>query len=505
MRTAWQTFPVELTGGLVTKASPLQQGIDFPGSASILINYEPSIEGGYKKILGYKKWSEFPVPGVGQVTAAILTSPSSCITVRDGIFYTSQGQADWVLRLNKSTDVGGKIRYTSFNFDGTEKVVMVDSLNKPFIWSSADQSIVELSSAPSDVQGATRVAEFKGHIFFAKGSNLFFTAPFDETDFDSGNGAGVINVGSAITGLIVFREQLIIFSLDRINRIAGNTSTDFVMQPITNKTGSIEGDTVQEVGGDILYLGPDGVRFLSATEKIGDFALERASENIQKEITDTFDGLNIYSSTVIRRKNQYRIFRYDSYVANTSQVSYLATRFLDRQSSGIEWATLKGFKVYTADSQQFDSSEVILFASDTDYLYLMEDGFSFDGSEIPCTYRSPFWPVQDPKLRKTFYKQTLYLKLASDNTLTSRVLLDYDQPNIIQPSSFTIEPNSDIVPFWGEAVWGDFTWEEVIPNVYPNQVIGSGFTVAVEYTESSTKAPFALDTIILEYRLNDRK
>ena len=372
MRTAWQTFPVELTGGLITKASPLQQGIEFPGSASILVNYEPSIEGGYKKILGYTKWSEFPVPGVGQITAAILTSTSSCITVRDGIFYTSQGQANWVSRLDKSTDVGGKIRYAAFNFDGTEKVMMVDSLNKPFIWSSADQSITEMSSAPSDVQGATRVVEFKGHIFFAKGSNLFFTAPFDETNFDSGDGAGVINVGSAITGLIVFRDQLIIFSLDRINRIAGNTSTDFVMQPITNKTGSIEGDTIQEVGGDILYLGPDGVRFLSATEKIGDFALERASENIQKEITDTFDGLNIYASTVIRRKNQYRIFRYDSYVAPSLQVSYLATRFLDRQSSGIEWATLKGYKVYTADSRQFDSEEVVIFASDTDYLYLME-------------------------------------------------------------------------------------------------------------------------------------
>jgi hypothetical protein len=305
--------------------------------------------------------------------------------------------------------------------------------------------------------------------------------------------------------LIVFRDQLIIFSLDRINRIAGNTSTDFVMQPITNKTGSIEGDTIQEVGGDILYLGPDGVRFLSATEKIGDFALERASENIQKEITDTFDGLNIYASTVIRRKNQYRIFRYDSYVAPSLQVSYLATRFLDRQSSGIEWATLKGYKVYTADSRQFDSEEVVIFASDTDYLYLMEEGFSFDGAEIPCVYRSPFWPVQDPKLRKTFYKHTLYLKLTGNNTLTTRILLDYNQPNIIQPESFLVRADNSLVPFWGQVTWGSFNWEEVIPNVYPNQAIGSGFTVAVEYVESSTKAPFALDTVILEYRLNDRK
>ena len=505
MRTAWQTFPVELTGGLITKASPLQQGIDFPGSASILVNYEPSIEGGYKKILGYSKWSSFAIPGTGQVTASILTAAASCITVRDGIFYTSVAKADWVQRLDKSAAIGGKIRHTVFNFDGTLKIIMVDGLNKPFLWSSADQTIVEMSASPSDVAGATRVVEFKGHIFFAKGSNLFFTAPFDETDFDPANGAGTINVGSNITGLVVFREQLLVFSLDRINRIAGNTSDDFVMQPITNKTGAIEGDTIQEVGGDILYLGPDGVRFLSATEKIGDFALERASENIQKEVTDNLSGLETYSSTVVRRKNQYRIFKYELNVDKELQTAYLATRFLDRQSAGIHWATLSGFKVYTADSKQFEGSEIILFASDTNYLYLMESGFSFDGEEIQCVYRSPFWPLGDPKLRKTLYKHTLYVKLSSSNEIVSRTILDYDQSNIIQAPTFVIAPDSGGATTWGTFNWNDSVWSSTISSVYPDQIVGSGFTVAVEYVESSTKAPFALDTIILEYRTNDRK
>ena len=52
----WQTYPVEFRGGLVTNLSPLQQGINAPGSARILRNFEPSVEGGYRRIEGYDKY-----------------------------------------------------------------------------------------------------------------------------------------------------------------------------------------------------------------------------------------------------------------------------------------------------------------------------------------------------------------------------------------------------------------------------------------------------------------
>ena len=45
MPTNRETFPVEFKGGLVTNLSPLQQGINMPGSAITLKNFEPSIVG----------------------------------------------------------------------------------------------------------------------------------------------------------------------------------------------------------------------------------------------------------------------------------------------------------------------------------------------------------------------------------------------------------------------------------------------------------------------------
>ena len=51
MADAWQTFPVQFQGGLITNISPVQLGLQSPGAATTLRNFEPSVEGGNKKDL----------------------------------------------------------------------------------------------------------------------------------------------------------------------------------------------------------------------------------------------------------------------------------------------------------------------------------------------------------------------------------------------------------------------------------------------------------------------
>ena len=65
MPTNRQTYPIQFSGGLITNMSPLQQGMQMPGSARILRNFEPSIEGGYKRILGYDKYDLDIIPPYG--------------------------------------------------------------------------------------------------------------------------------------------------------------------------------------------------------------------------------------------------------------------------------------------------------------------------------------------------------------------------------------------------------------------------------------------------------
>ena len=124
------------------------------------------------------------------------------------------------------------------------------------------------------------------------------------------NGSGFINITEDITGLVVFRNQLIIFTANSIKRLTGKTTADFDLSSITDRIGCINGDTIQEVGGDIMYLAPDGIRLLSATDRIGDFALDIASDPITKDANTFLNSSSNFTSVLIREKAQYRIFAY---------------------------------------------------------------------------------------------------------------------------------------------------------------------------------------------------
>ena len=63
----WQTFPIQFKGGLISNLSPLQHGMTSIGSGAILQNFEPSLSGGYKKVLGYEKLINTEVTGSGTV------------------------------------------------------------------------------------------------------------------------------------------------------------------------------------------------------------------------------------------------------------------------------------------------------------------------------------------------------------------------------------------------------------------------------------------------------
>ena len=47
------TFKAVCRGGLNTGVDVLSLGTERPGSAIQLVNYEPNLEGGYRKISGY--------------------------------------------------------------------------------------------------------------------------------------------------------------------------------------------------------------------------------------------------------------------------------------------------------------------------------------------------------------------------------------------------------------------------------------------------------------------
>ena len=657
MPDRWQTYAVEFNGGLITNLSPLQHGANAPGSARVLRNFEPSIEGGYRRIEGFDKYDDNLVPpygapvvhGSGQTgtslvlgnihtepedgdtftiagvsgtytidtsgvsydatnnraTLTLTTSLDSSPTNAAAVTFTSttsnyriNGIASWedsvivsrnnsifqttgsgfthinvpdygtvlvdggsqtgtslvvdgltaapqagdvfkiagvdlvytvtvdatvssggatlsinpaldsspadnaaITFLSTSRDGTVKFRFARYNFDGTEKIVMVDGTNAPAIYN--DITFTVLDDAPIDVVGANHVVNFKNQLFFSKGSNLSFTAPFTDNDFTAASGAGTINVGNAITGLIIFREQLIIFSERRISRLVGSTIADFQLQPVTMDTGCIEEDTIQEVGGDIIFLGPDGLRSLATTDKFGDFSIGVISKPIQTETNRLISQNTSFASVVIREKSQYRILGYNANITTDAARGILATQ----TEQGIQWAELRGIRAYVADSNYNASTEVVVFGHDDGYVYQMESGNSFDGANISASFATPFIPVNDPRLRKTFYKMFLYTDPQGSFTADVSLKYDFEEADVIQPATITFNNASgaDALAFYGEAEYGTGEYGGTIQRLFDSQLIGSGFVVSLVFSSESTNPPYSLDALTFEYGTYGRR
>ena len=515
MATQWQTFPIEFRGGLISNLSSLQHGTNAVGSATILQNFEPNKEGGYSKLKGYEKFSDTEVTGSGPVLALKVISSGRMIVARKNAtnyteYYYGTGTT-WTSMATSAGTNGGKARHAEYNLDGDDKVVFVDGTNYPAIYNTSGNTMTFMTSSDStDVSGAENVAIFKNTAFYSKGNNIFFTAPFSVDDFSVANGAGSINVGQDITGLVVFRDQLIIFTTSSIKKLTGNTTSDFQVSPITDRIGCINGDTIQEVGGDIMYLAPDGIRLLSATDRIGDFGLDIASDAIAKDANIFLNSASNFSSVLLREKAQYRIFAYVSSEQQSAAKGLIATKFVSQGASGISWATTKGIKAYVADSRYSGDQETIAFANEDGYIYEMNTGSDFDGADIEAIYESPFMPISDPQVRKTFYKMTLYAEPTGSMELDINLKYDFASGTntaVIQPQTFNITSTGSAIFLFGgsSSVFGTSTFGGELDNVYNSNIIGSGKTIAIRIEDNSTNPTFTLDTALLEFRQNDRQ
>ena len=516
MTTAWSTFPVQFTGGLVTNISPLQQGINAVGSAFILQNFEPSLDGGYRKVAGYTKLDDAQLSGSGVVQALAVVENEDeerFIAARSGVYYlinTTDTNPAWSSKVTASSTGFTRARHVSYNFNNTLKIVFVDGTNYPVYYDDTTQTMTYLSSSGvgnSSVNGASTVELFKNTLFFGNGTELVFTSPYADTDFDPQNLAGSIGLNSEITGLKVYRDSLIIFCRDKIMRLTGSSSADFTLSAVTEDLGCLSADTIQEIGSDIMFLGPDGLRTLSSTERIGDFGIDVASKNIRPTVNEMQSFAQSFSSTVIRGKAQYRLFSYVSGETVDVAKGVLGTKFVDQGGQGFQWGELKGYKCYITDSQYIGDNEFIVFANTDGYIYRMESGTSRDNSNINAIYESPFMPITDPQKRKTFYKLDLYIKPFGAVNVVAGVRYNQNDADKIQPATFTLSSGAGGGGFYGNstAIFNTTKYGEPRTQSFNNNIVGSGNTVALRIEDDSADAAFLLDTAILEYAENNRK
>ena len=366
--------------------------------------------------------------------------------------------------------------------------------------SSGSVTFAGLGTAPSD---PSMVAAFKNHMFFAgMGSDpntVQFSAIGDENDFTSGNGAGSLNVDSTIIALKSFRDSLIIFCEDRIYKLTGSALADFAIAPISRNVGCSDAFSIQEIGGDVLFLAPDGLRTIAGTARIGDVELGTVSKQIQDRINDI--GFNNISSVVIRGKSQYRLFYPTTGGVESSCKGLIGVLKSNPQGQlGWEYSDLRGLKPSCCDSGFVSGSETIVHGGYDGYIYKQESGNTFDCTAMTALYRSPDLTMGDAGIRKSMQRINVNYDPEGAVNVSMFVKYDFEDTSTPQPAAYTLTTADtaavygDSGSLYGSAVYG----AEGIP-IVRQSVEGSGFTVVIRLSDTSTNPPITLKGFELEF------
>ena len=492
-------------GGLVTNKSSFML---LPGEAIELKNFEPDIEGGYRRISGFTKYVTGIVPFTSSEAEKVLmvaTFGSKVLAARGtSIYSATPGGSSWT-SIDSGRTGAGKYRFERFNFDGTDKIIVVDGTNAPTIFNS---SLSATDASDSSVAGSRFVVSFKNHMFYAGKSTtkqeIVFSQPFDEDAFNSGSGAGSIKVDDEITGIKVFRDELFIFCATRIFKLGGSSSSNFAVADVTRDIGCINGDTIQEFAGDLIFLGPDGLRTIAGTARIGDVELGTISQAVQTIFNANAASASDFDSVVITDKTQYRIFFTKANTSETISKGIICVL----KGAKYEFSEIQGIKPASTDSFVQDGNVLVLHGSYQDgFVYRQEQGNTFDGTVILGRYRSPDLTFNDPGIRK--HMQRVIINYKPESTIDADLFIryDYDDVDAARPAAYPLD-SQDVAAIYGGSAskYGTTIYDNGASQPLVRQAVeGSGFAVALKVEDGGVTAPYSLKGFQLEYQLGARR
>ena len=495
-------FIVRLGGGLMLDKDAFTLP---PGAATQLQNFEPDINGGYRRINGFTKYDSAQVGGSSGTILGVHTYKNQVIASQGTAVYKSTGSG-WT-SIDTGRTSAGRYDFVNFNFNNTEKVIWCDGANRASSYDNSSVTDINATGAPSD---PSFVAVFKNHVFFggmsANPQEVVFTAPFNEADFSTANGAGSIRVDSAIKKLKVFRDRLYVFCEDEIFLIAGSSVADFQLQPVTRNIGCVDGFSVQEIAGDIVYLAPDGLRTIAGTEKIGDVELGTVSKQIQPRLDNI--SKDRISSVVIRGKTQYRLFFPEDSQAATAAAGIIGVIKANVEGGRIGWeyADIKGLKPACCASGFISGVETVVHGGYDGYVYKQESGNDFDGTDMSAIYRSADFTMGDAGIRKMM--QRIIWNYENEGAVNSkfRIRYDFNSSAVPQPAEYDLTTGAAIAIYgfttstYGTAVYGSSGTPLVRQSVE-----GGGFTIAVRLDDTAGAAPISIKGYQLEFTPGGRR
>jgi hypothetical protein len=508
-----QTLPVATIGGL-DLVSPPQLLAQKAGSALTLNNFEALVEGGYRRINGYVKYGDIPSPLDEEPLRGFTYYQGVLVALGEYILHSPDGIAWHTINVEGATAVPsadlvgntmmprlgeGTTQFVTGIFEGVEVVIVSNSNSLPAMIRIEGDTYTYTEATDEALRDLSYSTKYQDHIVIGGGAlnpgTLAVSARFDPLDY-SGIGSWSTQVQDIITGLHVFRDNLYIFCRSSIYRVSNlESAANVAVRPVTTKIGCVDGRTIQEIGGDVIFLADDGLRYLGATERIDDVSLTVVSDAVRPLLNDIAPLLGPINSVVISDKSQYRLFFTRRSGQNVGLIGTLSAE------GKFQWTTTDDLLV-SGISSTIDNREYTYHigypTSGGLSVYQHETGDTFDGDPITGIWETPYYHMGDSNVRKVLHSLNLYLEAEGTATLRLAVTYDHEDPNVAQPLPFTLAPLLQ-ASRWGEAVWGTFTYGAIRYPLSNITLEGSGKWIKFEIRDTENNAPYVIRGYDLQF------
>ena len=540
-----QSYKVVCSGGLNANENHLFLSEAASGSATRLVNFEPSLYGGYRRIEGY----DFLDTNYQEVGAGVAEGKILCVAIyrnehignpyiiaarKDAGantygFYKYVELVGWqamvtglTLNFTASSRTVTKIRHAQFDWGAGSTICFVDGVNNAIIfdganWYALNSTNTGGTSSPGGnqiVNAPSLVDVFENHLFIGGdlGSRavLCHSAPQDPYDFTFASGGGQIIPGFNIVQFKPFRDDLFVFGSNAIKRVSPDLTAGFVLDQVTSNVGCISRDSVQEIGGDLLFLAPDGFRPVAGTSRIGDVELETVSKAIQVRLVDMIKNydMDTMNGVVIRSKSQVRFFVGDE--TFNVQDSYGIIGGLADQDGSIKWefGELTGIRASCATSDYINRTEYVLHGDYDGKVYRQEVGTSFSGRDILAVYSTPYLDFGDTEIRKVMRKVNTFIRAEGPVQFYLSMSYDWGDYNTSRPSPYSQESEGGPVQYAGRNI--DYNGANILYGgnskpILTSDIQGSGYSARATLVTVGQSEPYSIQGIVFEFSIAGRR
>lgn len=411
-----QNYFYNLSGGVNQAVTKTELGLDtkkmcWADSKNVEILQNRGIIRQKGNILLFSTDVEESVIGLHEIKDA--SGPTILIATSEGHIYAYSAVNQALVLVEKDITGAQKLSFVDF-LDG---VVVAGAQDELFYINNDDGFPVQSCnlSVKSDV-----LCVYKGRLWVASGSTLYFSALGRYDDFSTTEDAGYINNfhtdTNKITALKPYKDYLAIYKENSVYLLNGTSPEDFSIVPFADK-GTSSSKGVVNVNNKQYFIN-QGIFSMEQAGLLNQIQLgDEISIPIKKEF-EKFDKSRFDEIIVLNYEAKHHIWYFipyqnDKYFHNIWIYDYLNRAWFRREvPQNITSAAVFSGGIITAD--------------EAGNVYKEDFGNSFDGQVINFMWKSPFLAAGEPNVRKTVEEFYFVLDESYDNNFNFSVYKNYD-------------------------------------------------------------------------------